>query len=177
MGGHDAPETFLGNERNNLRAPFVLKPRRGSDSIGVQVTRAIPASKRNDDYLVQEHVIGEEFTVALCRGHAGMPLRILLPPGTPYSFARKYFLRPPRVSLENDVVRETALKIGRLLGVDWAARVDLILESGTGRLCFLECDAAPLVGVDSAFAASFAAAGVDRSTQLRWLLDDVGARR
>jgi hypothetical protein len=53
---------------------------------------------------------------------------------------------------------------------NWAARIDLIHESATGRLYFLECDVAPLVGAKSAFAASFSAAGVGRLEQLRWLL-------
>jgi D-alanine-D-alanine ligase-like ATP-grasp enzyme len=61
------------------------------------------------------------------------------------------------------------MEVGRLLGIDWAARVDFIVRDGTP--FFLECDAAPLVGPDSAFAASFAAAGVERAAQLRWLVE------
>jgi hypothetical protein len=38
------------------------------------------------------------------------------------------------------------------------------------RLVFLECDAAPLVGPASAFAASLAAAGMARDAQLHRLL-------
>ena len=67
-------------------------------------------------------------------------------------------------------MRDTALKAGKLLGVDWAARVDFIVEDATSRALFLECDAAPLVGSRSAFAESFAAAGVDRRRQLDWLV-------
>jgi D-alanine-D-alanine ligase-like ATP-grasp enzyme len=171
-GGLDAPRTLPADAKHDLRAPFVVKPRWGSDSIGVRVAAAIPARRRNADHLVQELVLGEEFTVAVFRDRAGAPLRIFLPPGTPYSFLRKYFWRPRRAPVEDGNLRETALRAARLLGVDWAARVDLMRETATGRLCFLECDAAPLVGPASAFAASFAAAGVDRATQLRWLLED-----
>jgi D-alanine-D-alanine ligase-like ATP-grasp enzyme len=170
-GGIDAPETFLASEAPDLPGPLVLKPRRGSDSIGVRVLRRIPLRDRNPENLVQSFIVGEEVTVALFRDQVGMPLRIFLPPRAPHSFLRKYFLRPRRAPLDDSSIRRTALKIGRLLGVDWAARVDLMVEAGSGRLCFLECDAAPLVGPGSAFAASFAAAGVDRATQLRWLLD------
>jgi D-alanine-D-alanine ligase-like ATP-grasp enzyme len=53
--------------------------------------------------------------------------------------------------------------------VDWVARVDFIIDDA-GRPQLLDCDAAPLVGPDSAFAASFAAAGVDRRRQLDWLI-------
>jgi hypothetical protein len=54
--------------------------------------------------------------------------------------------------------------------VHWAARIDLIHETVTGRLYFLECDVAPLVGAQSAFAASFEAAHVSRSEQLNMLV-------
>jgi D-alanine-D-alanine ligase-like ATP-grasp enzyme len=162
-----APRTFLASEAHSLPAPFVLKPRRGSDSIGVRLVDDVPPGKRDDDHLVQERIVGDEVTVALFRERVGMPLRILLPPGTPYSFLRKYLWRPAREVLRDEAIRDAALAAGRALGVDWAARVDFIVRDG--RPIFLECDAAPLVGTDSAFAASFAAAGVKRATQLAWL--------
>ena len=172
--GIDAPRTFLASEAGEMQAPFVLKPRRGSDSIGVRIVRSVPAAKRDAHHVVQELVLGEEITIAVFRDQVGAPLRILLPPGAPYSFMRKYLFRPRRSVVEeralSERIRRLASRAARCLGVDWAARVDLIVETGTGSLRFLECDAAPLVGANSAFAASFAAAGVERATQLRWLL-------
>src|SRR6185295_13032162 len=162
-----APRTFLASETHSLPAPFVLKPRRGSDSLGVRLVGEVPPRKRDEHHLVQERIVGEEVTVALFRERVGMPLRILLPPGTPYSFLRKYLWRPAREVLRDEAIRDAARGVGRALGVDWAARVDFIVRDG--RPVFLECDAAPLVGPDSAFAASFAAAGVKRATQLAWL--------
>lgn len=168
--GHlDAPETMLADSPQLPHAPFVLKPRWGSDSLGVRVASSVPARARNADHLVQARIRGREITVALFREHVGLPLEILLPRGTPYSFARKYLLRPPRRVLAEESLRECARRAGQLLGVDWAARVDFIVAND-GRAFFLECDAAPLVGPDSAFAASFAAAGVDRRRQLDWLV-------
>ncbi|HET7364713.1 MAG TPA: hypothetical protein VFJ70_14190, partial [Burkholderiales bacterium] len=64
--------------------------------------------------------------------------------------------------------RETAAMLARLFAVNWAARVDFICEPG-GRLCFLECDVAPMIAAGSAFAASLAAAGIDRAEQLALL--------
>ena len=69
-------------------------------------------------------------------------------------------------------MRHAALKIAEVFGVNWAARIDLIHETTTDRLCFLECDVAPLVGAHSAFAASFEAAGIGRAEQLRMLLNE-----
>jgi hypothetical protein len=53
-----------------------------------------------------------------------------------------------------------------------AAHIDLIHETATDRLRFLECDVVPLVGARSAFITSFEAAGISRAEQLRMLLDE-----
>ena len=153
----------------------MLKPRRGSDSLGVRFPRRVPSRCATPDYIVQRRIRGADLTVATLRGRTGVPLRILLPEGTPYSFARKYLLPARRAPLADAArsqrVRDLAARIAALFASDWAARVDFILESGTGRLCFLECDVAPLIGRGSAFADSLSAAGMTRSDQLRLLLE------
>lgn len=178
----DCPATTLANDVDAIPFPLVLKPRRGSDSIGVRIVRAgpLPARARTTDYIAQQYVRGVELTVAVLHERAGMPLRIILPEGTPYSFQRKYLLPPRRAPLAAgdlaERVRRTALKVAGIFGVDWAARIDLIHETATDRLCFLECDVAPLIGARSAFAASLEAAGVGRSEQLNMLLTRTAAR-
>jgi D-alanine-D-alanine ligase-like ATP-grasp enzyme len=177
----DCPATALANDIGAIPFPLVFKPRRGSDSIGVRIVRAgpIPARARTTDYIAQQYIRGAELTVAVLHGRAGAPLRILLPEGTPYSFCRKYLLLPRRAPLiAGDLaerVRRTALKIAAVFGVDWAARIDLIHETATGRLYLLECDVAPLIGAGSAFAASLEAGGVGRSEQLRMVLTKTAA--
>jgi D-alanine-D-alanine ligase-like ATP-grasp enzyme len=174
--GVDCPATLLAGDTDIMRFPLVLKPRRGSDSIGVRLLRKgqAPDWARTDGYLVQEHVRGTELTIAVFRGRAGMPLRILLPEATPYSFLRKYLLRPRRAPVAEAIlaerVRRVALEIAGIFEIDWAARIDLIHETATDRLRFLECDVAPLVGANSAFAASFERAGMTRAEQLRMLM-------
>jgi D-alanine-D-alanine ligase-like ATP-grasp enzyme len=176
--GVNCPATALAHEADAIPRPLVLKPRRGSDSIGVRLIAngAIPARWRNADHIAQEQVRGTELTVGVFRGRAGMPLRIDLPEGVPYSFARKYVLRPRSSPLvEGELarrIRSAALEVAGILGADWAVRIDLMIETASGRLRFLECDVAPLVGVGSAFAASLAAAGVAREEQLRLLLGE-----
>jgi len=147
--------------------PMVTKPRRGSDSIGVRIARAGPVPP---GYIAQELVVGDELTVAVLRGAVGAPLKVEIPPGTLYSFARKYFLRPNRIPITDPRVQETALRIATLLGVDWAARIDFIHDRSRDRLCFLECDAAPHVALGSAFADSLAAGGMPRAEQLGRLI-------
>jgi len=153
--------------------PMVVKPRRGSDSLGVRIARAGPIP-RSDDHLTQELVRGLELTVAVLHGTVGRPLRIALPEGALYSFARKYLLQPRREPLSDATLakraEDTAVRITELLKVDWAARIDFIYDPKRDRLCFLECDVAPLIGVGSAFADSLLAAGMPRAEQLRRLI-------
>lgn len=174
--GVDSPATVLASQADAMPYPLILKPRRGSDSIGLRVLRTgpIPSHARTDQYIAQEFVRGSELTVGTLGGETGAPLRILLPEGTPYRFWRKYVLRPRRSPVREAAlrarVRELAQRIVTLLGVDWAARIDFIHETATDRLRFLECDVAPLVGPDSALAASLAASGMKRDEQLHRLL-------
>ena len=174
----DCPPTSLAIAAGSIAFPLMLKPRRGSDSLGVRLLRGgpIPVRFRTAAYIAQEYIRGTELTVAVLHGHVGVPLHIHLPDGTPYSFWRKYLLRPPRAPLADSGVaarlRDAARRIAEVFGVNWAARIDLIHEKDTGRLRFLECDVAPLVGARSAFAASLEAAGIDRAEQLRLLLSE-----
>jgi len=174
--GIDCPDTHIAAEDDTVGRPVVIKPRRGSDSIGMRVVRSgpLPARLRNASMLMQPQIFGAELTVSVIDGIAGLPLRLELREGVPYSFRRKYLRRPKRVPLADAALaertRQTALAAANALGVDWAARVDFIHERATGRLLFLECDAAPLVGPASAFAASLSAGGMARPEQLLRLL-------
>ena len=178
--GVDCPHTLPAREAANLPRPLVLKPRQGSDSIGVRLLRAgpIPPRYRAGSYLAQEFVRGIELTVALLGDDVGMPLHIQLPQGRPYTFWRKY-LWPPKKALLTEAgvpqrVRAEARRIGTVFGIDWAARIDFVYQPASARLFLLECDAAPLIGCDSAFGISMAAAGMARPQQLRWLLNASG---
>ena len=174
--GVDCPATALASAAAALPLPLVLKPRQGSDSIGVRILRRgpIPRRARNDACVAQERILGAELTIAVLHGRVGAPWRILLPEGTPYSFARKYLWRPRREPVAEARLAErvcaAARRVAGALGVDWAARIDLIHETRTDRLRLLECDVAPLVGPRSAFAASLLAAGIGRAEQLELLL-------
>jgi D-alanine-D-alanine ligase-like ATP-grasp enzyme len=169
--GLDCPETRLATHAGDLKRPLVLKPRRGSDSLGLRIVRgAVPGRLRSERMLAQSRVVGAELTVGVIDGLAGMPLRLKLPEGAPYTFLRKYVLPPGREVGAMQGARDAALRVAAVLGVDWAARVVFILERTTGKLMFLECDVAPLVGANSSFAASLAAAGMGRAEQLARLL-------
>ena len=177
--GIDCPPTGLASDAHGIAAPRILKPRCGSDSLGVRTigARPVPEHKRTPEFLVQKHVFGTELTLAVVRGRIGVPLRIELAEGVPYSFMRTYLLRP-RLRLAEGTLHRRAIALARevvaALGADWAVRIDLIHETASGRLLVLECDAAPLIGARSAFAASLAAANIARREQLRLLLAEDG---
>lgn len=182
--GSMCPRTELGIEADRIAFPVVVKPRWGSDSIGLghYAHGPVPARMRNERHVVQTYVRGTEFTVGVLNGQAGAPLHLRIPDGALYTFMRKYVLRPgivpvaePRFAAR---VRADALRIAAMLGVDWAARIDFIHEAGTDLLYFLECDVAPLVGPGSAFDTSLRAAGVAREEQLKQLfaIDHCAAR-
>jgi D-alanine-D-alanine ligase len=173
--GFTCPQIELGIDADRIDFPIVLKPRRGSDSIGLRryAHGPVPDCKRNERYILQRYIRGTDITIGVLDGQAGAPLHIRIPDGTLYTFARKYVLRPrivpaaePRFAAR---VRAEALRIAATLGVDWAARIDFIHEPGTDMLYFLECDVAPLIGRGSAFATSLRAAGIARSEQLKGL--------
>lgn len=172
--GVACPRTLTGDTDGELDLPLIVKPRRSSDSLGLRLLRKgpLPARYRTAEYLVQEYIRGREITVALIGTRVGEPLALAVPAGATYSFARKYLRRPRRQPLADAAlaarVRETALELARLFKVNWAARVDFICEPH-GRLCFLECDVAPMIARRSAFAESLAAAGVGRAEQLALL--------
>lgn len=176
--GVDCPETRPADEADTLSKPLVFKPRWGSDSIGLRIVHggSVPMHLENERMLAQAQVFGIELTVGILAGAAGLPLRLMLPEGVPLTFLRKYLLRPRREAVSEASlvgrVTEAAMQVAATLGVDWAARVDFILERETNRLVFLECDAAPLVGPGSAFAESLTAAAMERSIQLAHLLGE-----
>lgn len=175
--GSTCPETMLATGADRMALPIVLKPRWGSDSRGLRLIRRgrVPERKQTEDFIVQRHVRGAELTVGVLYGRAGAALSIRLPEGALYSFTRKYLLRPGREPVTDaklaQRVRVEALRIAAVLHVDWAARIDFIHEAGTGRLYFLECDVAPLVGLGSAFEMSLSAGGIARGEQLDLLFE------
>jgi len=174
-GGFTCPQTELGTEADRIEFPVVIKPRWGSDSIGIAryAHGPVPTRKRSERYVVQRYIRGSDITIGVLNGQAGVPLHIRIPDDTLYTFARKYVLRPRIVPVAEQRlgarVRVEAARIAAALGVDWAARVDFIHEPGTDMLYFLECDVAPLVGPGSAFDKSMRAAGIARNEQLERL--------
>jgi hypothetical protein len=63
-----------------FRLPLVVKPRCGSDSLGMRLVRAAHSAKRaRARASSQERIVGAELTVGVIHDCVGMPLRIDLP--------------------------------------------------------------------------------------------------
>jgi D-alanine-D-alanine ligase-like ATP-grasp enzyme len=167
--GVACPQTELGVDADRIDFPLVVKPRRGSDSIGLRYYAhgRVPASRRNDRHVVQRYIRGADITIGFLDGQAGTPLHIRIEDDAMYTFARKYVLRPDIEPVAERAlaarVRDEATRIAATLGVDWAARIDFRYDPRADVLYFLECDVAPLVGQGSAFDTSLRAAGMPRS--------------
>jgi D-alanine-D-alanine ligase len=173
--GIDYPPTSWDAQSLSFQKPFLVKPRRGSDSLGVRILpNHIPAKYRTEHFLIQQFVDGKEITVGYLDGLVGHPFEILRPPGTIYSFARKNIFRTRKRPLEDagsvNKIGEVVKKVCSLMGIDWAARVDFLYETREERLYFLECDAAPLIHKTSAFAMTLELAGMNRPLQIEALL-------
>ncbi len=172
----ECPETIPVREYRFQFQPALIKPRRGSDSLGVRVIRdgRIPARFAKEEYLVQPFLFAEELTVGVLSGYIGNPLRILRPEGEIYSFVRKNLKNTPKVKVEDGSlvrrIRGIAEIVQRIFRVDWAARIDLLYDRKHDIVYFLECDATPLIGATSSFAQSLGVAGLHRDDQLRLLL-------
>jgi D-alanine-D-alanine ligase-like ATP-grasp enzyme len=170
------PPTEIGNGPITGVPPFLIKPRRGSDSLGIRIIQSphIPERFRSETFLIQPFLDGVEITVGFL-ARPGHPFEILRPPGTIYSFRRKNLMRTPKRPLQDDRlvrrIQKQVLTVCDLMGVDWGARVDFLFERRNNLLYFLECDAAPLIHRASAFTLSLASAGLTREQQITLLLD------
>ncbi len=177
------PSTFTAVDSSALEPPLLLKPRHGSDSLGIRICRdgKIPKSRRTSEYLVQPFILGADVTVAVLKGKVGTPLQVMRPERKLYSFFRKNLMKTKKTELDDpdlsNRIQELAAQVAEIFAIDWAARVDFLYEKGSGRIYFLECDAAPTIGSSSSFAESLRRMGVTREEQIALIVGDSRASR
>jgi len=175
--GISCPATMTADTYRGGWKPVLLKPRRGSDSLGVRVYRSgrIPEAFSTQNFLVQPFLPSMEITVGVLGKHIGRPLWIVRPLDKVYSFRRKHFVPTPRVELSDPDTARAARRIARtvaeIFGIRYSARVDLLFDPNSGAFFFLECDAFPAVPSTSSFAESLERSGMGRKDQLRRLLE------
>jgi D-alanine-D-alanine ligase len=154
--------------------PCVVKPAAEGSALGVALVRSAEqwrtALERAAEYgtrvLAEEYVQGREFTVAILAGDA-LPVVEIAPHDEFYSYHAKYTPGGSRhivpASLPSPTAIEMqrlALRLHRALGCRDYSRIDVLLEQGSGRLFFLECNTLPGLTPLSLFPDAAAAAGI-----------------
>jgi len=155
-------------EMQELPFPVMLKPVRGSASIGARLIRdAIEVYDRiyDDGYLVQECISGQEYTVNLYFELAGGALRCAIP-------HRRIETRAGEVSKGETVRHEGLLAIARKIGA--------ALVGARGCVCFqaIEREDGGLFVTDlnARFGGGYPLAHFAGATFCRWMLEEVAGR-
>jgi D-alanine-D-alanine ligase len=162
----------------HLGEHLVVKPAQGGSAQGVSiVTRAadlpramVEAFTYAEEALVETFVAGTEVGVTLLNRGNGvevLPAVEIVPLDGVYSFEARYnagettFYAPARLDdATADRVASSALTVYELLGLDYVARIDLIVD-GTGLPWFLEANALPGLTETSLVPLAIEAAGYD----------------
>lgn len=144
----------------HLGEHLVVKPAQGGSAQGVSiVTRAadlpramVEAFTYAEEALVESFIAGTEVGVTLLdrgRGVEVLPAVEIVPLDGVYSFEARYnagettFYAPARLNPETaERVASTALTVYEILGLDYLARIDLIVD-GSGLPWLLEANALP----------------------------------
>ncbi len=162
-----------------LSFPIVVKPATGGSALGVKFARSaadVPAAlvaafSYADRVVLERYVRGRDLAVAVLDGPDG-PAALPIVEAVPreenfYDFEARYEIGrtdfvcpaelPPGVT---ERAHEVALAAYALLGLSGFARVDLMLEEGTGELAVLEANAIPGLTETSLVPQAAEAAGI-----------------
>ncbi len=157
-----------------LSYPCVVKPCSCGSSVGVSIVRneqelseALRLAKKYETkILIEDLIVGREFSVGILNGRA-LPAIEIRPKDGFYDYERKYQsgmteeICPASLSA-TDAARlaETALKAHRALGLGSYSRIDFIREETTGTFICLEANTLPGMTPMSLLPQEAAAAGI-----------------
>lgn len=172
LGAADA----LGAIEERLAFPIVVKPADQGSALGIKFARTaadVPAAlvaafSYSQKVLLERYVHGRELAVAIL-GDEALPVVEAVPRDEDfYDFEARYtiggttFVCPAQLDPELTArAQALALDVFRLLGCRGFARVDLMLEEGTGELFVLEANAIPGLTDTSLVPQAADAAGID----------------
>ena len=173
-----------------LRFPIVVKPAGQGSALGIKFARTpadVPAAlvaafSYDRKVLLERHVAGRDLAVSILDDGA-VPRALPIVEAVPreedfYDFESRYeigrttFLCP--AELPDDVAAATiatALEVYALIGCEGFARVDLMLEHGTGALQVLELNPIPGLTETSLLPQAADAAGIGFDELVRRILD------
>jgi D-alanine-D-alanine ligase len=171
LGAADALEAI----EERLAFPIVVKPSNQGSALGIRFARSaadvpaalIAAFSYGEKVLLERHVHGRELAVSVL-GEEALPIVEAVPHEEDfYDFAARYtigrttFVCPAELDdALAERARELALEVFHLLGCRGFARVDMLLEEGTGELYVLEANAIPGLTETSLLPQAAEAAGI-----------------
>lgn len=170
---------------DTLTFPLVIKPNSAGSSVGLHVVMEPcdirPLIKDVLTYdpviLAEEYIPGQELTVPVVGGEA-FPLIEILPEGGVYTFETKYTSGKSRYQvpapLADDVtqtLKEKALRIWDILGLESYARIDFRLKDGR-EAYFLEANSLPGMTATSLLPKSANVMGMDFTALTDWIVRD-----
>lgn len=159
----------------NLCFPCVVKPNGCGSSVGVAIVndmaelyKAQSAAKQYDrEIIIEEYVAGREFSVGILDNKPLPPIEIVINDGF-YDYDNKYQgktkeICPAEISSElTQQLQLTALKIHKLLHLNYYSRIDFIVDD-KGEIYFLEGNALPGMTPASLLPQEAAAVGISYS--------------
>jgi D-alanine-D-alanine ligase len=161
--------------RARLGAAMIVKPASEGSSIGITpvddaegLVRAVDLAARYDAcVLVEQRIIGPEYTVAVVDGEV-LPSIRLETPRTFYDYEAKYradstrYLCPSGLdAAAEEEIRVLSLRAFESLGCRGWGRVDLMRDAGTGQFFVLEVNTSPGMTSHSLVPMAAAAVGMD----------------
>ena len=174
-----------------LRFPIVVKPAGQGSALGIKFARAakdvpsalVAAFSYGDKVLLERHVHGRDLAVSVLDGEA-LPVVEAVPTEEAfYDFESRYEIGRTTFTCPADLTeeaasraRELALEAYRVLGCYGFARVDLMLDTGSGELTVLEANVIPGLTDTSLLPLAAEAAGISFESLIARVLELAVAR-
>ncbi|MEY5016021.1 MAG: hypothetical protein RIS92_2379 [Verrucomicrobiota bacterium] len=182
-------EVIASGDRPTMGVPIVLKAPKEGSSVGVYIVREeseldaalVEVARYSDTVLVEEFVEGRELTVGIL-GDDALPVIEIRARKDFYNFENKYpFLNPKAAGADHlcpapmseeceKLVKDTALKAHRALGLRVYSRVDLLLRND-GSVYVLEINTIPGMTPSSLLPEAAAEVGISYAQLCRTVID------
>ena len=158
-----APTDTAASLQHNFGLPMVIKPSQEGSTFGITLARTFEqleaglkiARDIGGEILAERLIEGEEYTVAVLdskdgNGARALPVIHIVPKQTFYDFDAKYisdsteYLIPSGLSAEAETAMQTlALQAFHAIGARGWARIDVMIDSRSGKQYLLEANTAP----------------------------------
>ena len=157
-----------------LDVPVVVKPVNEGSTVGLskvydveELNKAITlAFEYDDEVLIEEMVIGDEFTITVCDSKHYPLVKIEAPEGE-YNYQNKYFTDDTKYICPYDLghelnheIEELSVKAYELIGANGVARIDFMLDKNK-KIYFLELNTIPGMTGHSLVPMAYRASGVN----------------